>query len=217
MILSARDLLVYSGIEHELWRRREKLMLGKLIETVVSTVFEAFFGDWLAERRAYRRTFIRYGMRLVIRACDGNYIEIDGAYCKGFRRSLDANQYFILCDPDQPFSDSPQSLGRKIQFGDKIALRHEATKNHVGVNLEDECRLACTVPWIQLWETFEIHQITADTSNSLRYGTPFALKACNNDYFVMYNNDQDKLLYAKVTWIQLWETFAFLDPDDPVA
>lgn len=170
------------------------------------------------EQEKEAESVLTYGQEVAIRTCDGKYVMADlnnFNVLVGWERHVQLWEIFTIVHASSPFSHLPK---RAVRYGDQVAFLAKNVQNFVGAAWEHQCELTAWVAHVEDRETFTLLRPPKSGSRKhgkiLRYGSFFALQACNG-LNVKYNRDGDGRLLPEASHVQAWETFVFIDPAHP--
>lgn len=155
-----------------------------------------------------------YGSLVAVRACDGRFWQSnrdDRERIVALASHIRSWELFRIVAKDDEFVSKNR---RAIHYGDHIALQCLRNSQFVGASVYSATKeLTARVPWVREWEIFRLEKTprVSVTARRVRFGSWFALRACN-DKFVSYEQSETKLLHASADAISERESFVLICP-----
>jgi hypothetical protein len=159
---------------------------------------------------------IYYGDQIAIRACDGTYWQVNrdnGDKVMALAKHVKEWELIEIVSVDDEFVSKRK---RPVRYNERVAFRFITNNSFIGADLNSNGELVARVPWVKAWEVFtllEHPQKPSRKDKRVRYGSWFALRACNGKH-VMFDKDGTRQLHAWVPHIDEWEAFVFIKPSD---
>ncbi len=195
-------------------------IFGAIIVSIIGPVVVLLTRKYIRDKDEEKKYRLTYGKEVAILAGDGKYVMADinnHNVLVAREKHIKSWEVFKLVHASFPFSSFPT---RAVCYGDEVAFLATNNKNFVGAALHsDQKELTAWVAHVRGWETFTLLRPPRSESGrsrkALRYGSSFALRACNGRN-VRYNRDGDGRLLADAAHVKAWETFVFIDPAHPL-
>lgn len=161
---------------------------------------------------------LTFGKKVAIKTWNGTYVGADlNDDGKLFARVQHVQEWevFEIVDALDPFTST---VNRPIHFGDKVAFKAMNNNSFVGADLDSQNELVAWGARVKEWETFRLlrppENIRVRRTKTVGYGSFFTLQA-DNRKFVGCRFNIDSGLAAVSSRADEWETFIFINPDEP--
>lgn len=156
---------------------------------------------------------IYYGDKIGIRVCDGTYWQVnrnnENKVMALARHIKEWEIIEIVAVGDEFVAEKK----RPVSYNEKVAFRFTINNAFVGADMNTpDGVLTARVPWVKEWEIFtllEHPQKPLSKDKKVRYGSWFALRACN-DKHVKFDKNDTKQLLACAPHLDEWEAFVFI-------
>jgi len=169
--------------------------------------------------REFNQDVVSYGKRVALRTYDNSFVAMDtnkDNQLFGGAQYIRAWQLFEILDASTPFARR-RRRGKPVHYGDQVAFKTINKRKMVGAALHNESELTAWVDHVREWESFTLCFAPVSEpvkQDVVRYGSPFALQAHNGKY-IQCDFDNNKRLEATAGGIAEWETFVFVNPNNP--
>jgi hypothetical protein len=161
---------------------------------------------------------ICFGDQIGIRACDGEYWQVNRNNEDRVMALAKHIKEWEIIEIVAVGDEFVSQKKRPVRYNEEVAFRFIVNNSFVGADLNTiNNELTARVPWVKDWQKFTLlehpHKVSPKDKKA-RYGSWFALRACNNQH-VMFDKNDSKQLFACVPHIDEWEAFVFIHPSAP--